>query len=231
MFSKNNKYWHSLHTEFSRCLQQPEELIKSRNIMQFSLNAFNRRAYPLNGTYTCLTDVLEIFLQLDTPIASINRQCLQCKDIKMCQQLYSLFRTSSGVIQDDQIITAIQNRREVSSQLWHNYLTGQNITCLQCPTCKTLLIDSFVFLVVPSVCVIDLPNSPINTLSTTLIVKENTEEQIKLRISGIIYYNEQQRHFISRIISKSGQVWFHDGIKTGSLCQRKGQLQPLIQGH
>ncbi|KAJ7455635.1 hypothetical protein B0H11DRAFT_1739702 [Mycena galericulata] len=40
--------------------------------------------------------------------------------------------------------------------------------------------------------------------------------------AGIIYGG--QRHFTSRIIDKTGFVWFHDGISTGRHCRPEGQF-------
>ncbi|KDR66409.1 hypothetical protein GALMADRAFT_1359834, partial [Galerina marginata CBS 339.88] len=46
-----------------------------------------------------------------------------------------------------------------------------------------------------------------------------------LTLCGIIYGGGA--HFVSRIIDRSGTVWFHDGISTGSRC-RKEQTVDLL---
>ena len=40
---------------------------------------------------------------------------------------------------------------------------------------------------------------------------------------GIVYHGEN--HFTSRIISPEGNIWFHDGISTGSTCEHDGHLR------
>ena len=48
-----------------------------------------------------------MFLELETPIGTIDWIYLQCGDVKMQRKLYSLFRNASGVIQDDHIIATL----------------------------------------------------------------------------------------------------------------------------
>ena len=43
-----------------------------------------------------------------------------------------------------------------------------------------------------------------------------------LPIRGAIYYNGN--HFVSRLISPTGEVWYHDGIETKRQCIREGHL-------
>ncbi|KAI0788943.1 hypothetical protein BC629DRAFT_1273008, partial [Irpex lacteus] len=42
------------------------------------------------------------------------------------------------------------------------------------------------------------------------------------KLIGIIYYGNN--HFTSRIISNSGDIWYHDGIETQSQCQYEGNI-------
>ena len=48
---------------------------------------------------------------------------------------------------------------------------------------------------------------------------------IQYRLRGIIYYGEN--HFTSRIISETGQTWFHDGITTGQSVIYEGDVRDL----
>ena len=52
------------------------------------------------------------------------------------------------------------------------------------------------------------------------------ETEIKLpdseesyRLCGVVYYDNN--HFIARVVKKSGEVWNHDGIKTGEKLKYK----------
>ena len=51
----------------------------------------------------------------------------------------------------------------------------------------------------------------------------NSEDgPVTLPIRGAIYYSGN--HFVSRIISPTGEVWYHDGIETRCQCIREGHL-------
>ena len=45
---------------------------------------------------------------------------------------------------------------------------------------------------------------------------------VVLPIRGAIYYGSG--HFVSRIISPTGEVWYHDGIETKQQCVCEGYL-------
>ena len=45
---------------------------------------------------------------------------------------------------------------------------------------------------------------------------------VVLPIRGAIYYSGG--HFVSHIISPTGEVWYHDGIETKRQCVHKGYL-------
>ena len=43
-----------------------------------------------------------------------------------------------------------------------------------------------------------------------------------LPIRGVLYYTGN--HFVSRMISPTGEVWYHDGIETKCQCIHEGHL-------
>ena len=45
---------------------------------------------------------------------------------------------------------------------------------------------------------------------------------VNLPICGVIYYTGN--HFVSRLISPTGEVWYHDGIETKHQCVHEGHL-------
>ena len=55
-----------------------------------------------------------------------------------------------------------------------------------------------------------------------LITIDSEAGAVTLPIRGAIYYTGN--HFVSRIISPTGEVWYHDGIETKRQCIREGHL-------
>jgi hypothetical protein len=64
-------------------------------------------------------------------------------------------------------------------------------------------------------------NSQDIEISKSITLKSEAGPVI-LPIRGIIYYTGN--HFVSRIISPTGEVWYHDGIETKRQCIREGHL-------
>ena len=64
-------------------------------------------------------------------------------------------------------------------------------------------------------------NSQDIEISKSITLKSEAGPVI-LPIRGIIYYTGN--HFVSRIISPTGEVWYHDGIETKRHCIREGHL-------
>ncbi|KAJ7448097.1 hypothetical protein FB451DRAFT_1054053 [Mycena latifolia] len=48
---------------------------------------------------------------------------------------------------------------------------------------------------------------------------------IKFKLRGVIYGG--QGHFTCRYLDQAGGVWFHDGISTGRICIREGDLATI----
>ena len=64
-------------------------------------------------------------------------------------------------------------------------------------------------------------NSQDIEVSKTITLKSEAGPVV-LPIRGAIYYTGN--HFVSRIISPTGEVWYHDGIETQHQCIREGHL-------
>ena len=64
-------------------------------------------------------------------------------------------------------------------------------------------------------------NSQDIEVSKEIILKSEAGPVI-LPIRGAIYYSGN--HFVSRIISPTGEVWYHDGIETKHQCMHEGHL-------
>jgi len=223
-YSRHNVHWKKLHREFENCNRSPSALIQARNRIRGQLHAVNRRTFPINGAYTCLPDLLDAFLHLDSPIACIRRRCPRCKDIKRMTHVSTLLATKSGMVQDAQIISNISTGNNVTVEEFYAVLTRENQTRLQCATCKSNLVDDYSAPVAPTMCAIDLVNSPIKVLSKELKTYDSMERSQTLRLGGIIYYDESSCHFVSKIIDKEGTIWYHDGIETAASCRNTGKI-------
>ena len=64
-------------------------------------------------------------------------------------------------------------------------------------------------------------NSKNIKISKTLKFVQDSETVV-LDIRGLIYHGDF--HFTSRIIGNDSNVWYHDGMMTGSTCEIEGDF-------
>lgn len=65
-------------------------------------------------------------------------------------------------------------------------------------------------------------------LDASIMVQLQRSMQIdsyQYNLRGIIYFG--QNHFTSRFIAENGDIWYHDGIETGSLCIKEGNMDTI----
>ena len=90
-----------------------------------------------------------------------------------------------------------------------------NNTQERLPDCPSDGVDSFV-LEISGLCCNDTINSRSQDIDVSKTITLNSEAgPVNLPIHGVIYYTGN--HFVSRIISPTGDVWYHDGIETKRL--------------
>jgi hypothetical protein len=76
---------------------------------------------------------------------------------------------------------------------------------------------------ISGLCCNDTINSRSQDIDVSKTITLNSEAgPVNLPICGVIYYTGN--HFVSRIISPTGDVWYHDGIETKRQCIREGHL-------
>ena len=103
-----------------------------------------------------------------------------------------------------------------------NWLTSlEHETHENCPHCFAGLRQPIAFKTVPNLLIFEINSNNVKISKTIKFVQDN--ETIILNIRGLIYYGEF--HFSSRIIGSEGDVWYHDGIATGSTCENEGHIE------
>ena len=90
----------------------------------------------------------------------------------------------------------------------------------ECPDCHCALKLPIIFKTAPSVLVFEINSKNIKTSKTLKIVQDG--ETVILEVRGLIYQGDF--HFTSHIIGNDNNVWYHDGMITGSTCDNEGDL-------
>ena len=90
----------------------------------------------------------------------------------------------------------------------------------RCSICDTPLHRIFAFDDLPQF----IPLIIDNDISVRLEHKAYMYESQYILI-GIVYYGAF--HFTSRIIDMNGDIWYHDGLKTGRQCLQEGNIENI----
>lgn len=106
------------------------------------------------------------------------------------------------------------------SSLQHCIDNFTHSTASRCLTCDASLLRSTSFVQTPPVIVFDL-GVCVPSLSSVLRITCGEDVRASYNLRGIIYY--RNHHFTSRFISRTGMIWFHDGMFTGNSLVYEGQ--------
>ena len=124
-----------------------------------------------------------------------------------CYSIYS-FVLSAGTNPYVSTTDWIQNYKEDS--------------CLLCEECNQCLQHSYSFSRIPDLIIFKFEGKNICIDPEVTITCRNNQSST-MKLQGVIYYGEL--HYTSRIMINE-QIWFHDGISTGTNMEYDGQLLP-----
>jgi hypothetical protein len=172
----------------------------ARDHMRILLHSFNQLEFPM-GRRGMLVTSLVSKLTGDTAFGSVISTC------EVCRSAHSL------VLEGKHMLT-LNEMEGVDVATLLGAVGSPKLSCTVClnvaSMTRTAYLDE-----IPSVIALETKATPGVQFRLT-----HNSGAIAYRLRGLIYWGEF--HFVSRIIDRSGQVWFHDGMTTGSSCQWEG---------
>ena len=87
----------------------------------------------------------------------------------------------------------------------------------KCPDCSCALKQLMSFKSPPNVLVFEINSQNMKISNTLTFVQDN--ETVVLDVRGLIYYGNF--HYTSHIIGNDNNVWYHNGMTTGSTCENE----------
>ncbi|KAF9455327.1 hypothetical protein BDZ94DRAFT_1371138, partial [Collybia nuda] len=181
-----------------------------RNSVREKLHKNYPSIFPLGHTGTSVGQLAYYMLKPTDYNATSQAVCSKCnnEDMKVDEiHAYSVHTTS--------ISTAS------STQDWvdpFEYPIGQF-----CQECLSPMVKHIKYNHIPKTLVLEYPHTNIETSHQIKFVVNGKSTSLYLR--GIIYHGDN--HFTSRVISREGQIWYHDGMLTKETCIEDGTLQNM----
>lgn len=164
--------------------------------------------FPTGQTGTSVGDLAFKMLELDIQIASSQYVCMKCgiaSASKWDRRFGHKLDADSGT--------------PYSIVKWIAELETK--TRKKCSDCSCNMVKQVSYKEIPKLLVFEYPKLDITTDHQIKLQSDNGESHM-LYLRGIVYHG--QDHFVSRIITPEGNMWFHDGITTGKHCINDGHL-------
>jgi hypothetical protein len=189
----------SQHLTYGKCTRQLHDVIMGS--MLEGMNEFPR------GRYVSVKSVLYQLLRIRDIITT---SALHCPNNHPCDQCPS----------DVQNCFLIVTRNFSSSaQQWLDSM--ETCASMKCHVCNSHLMRTFSFKNETTLLALDVTGAMVNPNYALCVIVGG--EEFRYCLAGVIYFGD--RHFVSRVITLDSQVWFHDGIATGSCMKYNSMLE------
>ena len=165
--------------------------------------------FPYGQIGTSITTLAEWMMEPDENMSFRQLRCTECNHEES---------PTEGSLK--YYMTCESNTLSNSSWLKHNK-HGKN-TQHKCPDCGYNMKRYEEYHKWPKLLVFDLHGPASKKIS---LVRQEKKKTYKLR--GLVYLGGF--HFNARVINEHGNIWYHDGISTGNLCEPEGELKNMSE--
>jgi hypothetical protein len=203
-FNLMSSYANKLVSRFQKVMLKQINLEDARNSVRQLLHQKNPIAFPYGAHGVDISDLL-LYMFTEKSIGKIIFNCENCGVSRTStSKLTSLFSITL------QRFPTIQEHLDATTKRTKKCTCGHNAT-------RTYKYNSSI-----DFQVINLTSGPQGVKISKSITLCTDTGQVMLPIRGALYYGNG--HFVSRIISPTGKVWYHDGIETKQQCIHEGDL-------
>ena len=170
----------------------------ARDNVRMLLHRANSQAFPMGKQGLLITSLIHKFVG-QTAFGRIVNTCTLCGSV------------CSNALVGCHVLTLDDTDMDVASLMGAN--ESQTYVKKRCVRCSGLVYRKAYLDEIPSLIAVE---TTVATPSVQLCLCHGSETVV-YTLRGLIYWG--QFHFVSRVVDKNGQVWFHDGMSTGSGCQ------------
>jgi hypothetical protein len=204
----NNNLMKSLCLGFKRFSDGKSSFEDIRDNLRKKLYQRHKNLFPYGPTGTSVSSLAINMLSCNKIISFSYKTCSQCG-----------FEGENIPDRLEFVLHPSGNPEAIS--VWLNSL--QHETHEKCSHCGGNLKQPIFFNEPPSILVFDTQSSTIKLNKKIKFIHNNQHTTLTLR--GIVYYGNF--HFTARIISINNTVWYHDGMTTGCMTEKEGNLNDM----
>jgi hypothetical protein len=199
-----NPYLNALTVGFRKIYTTNFSFETMRDNFRYFLQTSNRQEFKF-GQYISIATLFETLCE-----GSDNIQIIY----KVCINQHSFYMHSSPSV----LLSAGTNSFNSINQWISRY---SEPTRQACTLCNLPLYLKYTFENIPEFLVFDFGGINNLEISKSFLLNKNGIQYL-FKLKGVIYFSGN--HFTSRIITQSGQIWFHDGIALQHSMRYEGLL-------
>jgi len=198
----------------------------ARDTVRLELHRLDSTEYPMGAAFTCLAALTHRMMVKEERCDSGTTflSCVACgyKGNTLLHIGEYLSLNDAGPFHD-----SMCERGQISDCLgWHlsDHQKTSQIPCPRCSEANTNPRNQLALQVsmnrIPYIMCVML-NQDTLRINDTLSYPE-AQYSVFFRLRGVVYGDGN--HFVARLVTKHGDVWYHDGMTTGSVCVFEGRL-------
>lgn len=230
---------------YTECTQQWQEMVPEQNALLSKLTGhFNGNSDDIISYTTTIRQSVRDILHAQDPVTYPNGPvgtdiyALVRELLKASEDTQSQYYSCQSCHYSSESEGACNILWDTSKQIWKNSLykggsyKGQSVTAWMgaifnqktsqmCPQCERTLHQCIRYDEPPAFIALNIHNIKAD-ICTEVTLPDHPE---RYRLCGLIYFGKF--HFTCRVVDRHGDVWFHDGMKTGSNLVPEGNVLSL----
>ena len=204
-FGLMSSFASKLSTGFQQVLLKKKSFESTRDSVRSLLRNKNPVAFPHGASGVDISDLF-VYMFTGKSIGTLKYKCSECGNVSTsATKVTSLF--------------TITHKQYTSIQ---GHIDANNNKTKKCSHCGKDNARTYEYNSPPCFRIIGFTQESQDVEVSKSITFESEACPVILPIRGAIYFTGN--HFVSRIISPAGEVWYHDGIETKRQCIREGHL-------
>src|SRR6202042_1134208 len=196
----------SLSTCFKKYMNGQATFEKARDTIRHELLSQSPTQFPYGTRGTSVSAVASTIFAPQNLVAISSPECTSCE--------------YSEPSIDDRLDFVLYKKEDTPKSTSHWLRSLEHETHKKCPRCFSVMMQPISFKSSPNMLVFEINSRNIKISKTLKFEQEG--ETVVLDVRGLIYHGDF--HFTSRIIGINGNVWYHDGMITGSSCENEGDF-------
>ncbi|KAK7017230.1 hypothetical protein R3P38DRAFT_3320577 [Favolaschia claudopus] len=198
---------------FVKTSKKTGTLENARDVVRHKITAQYPAQFPTGSEFTYLDNLTQVMFK-ERYWGTRTTKCAKCQRVQQCEPDYLC---TKDVYKKEHLRTRYKSEYSLSHWLMSEKIGPGNTVC---EGCGSNTVTFIVPTVAPPILYFGIDDTNIRIDHTLRLLVG--DEPVTYMLRGVLYAGGN--HFTSRIVTESGDIWYHDGIETGSKLITEGNL-------